>query len=71
VERKASLLSEGADDYLVKPFHPAEPLTHIQVQLRHREGNEVLSVGELTLYPKRRQVFFRDQARLGPVRSFP
>ena len=26
VERKVSLLSDGADDYIVKPFHPAELL---------------------------------------------
>ena len=67
VERKVGLLSDGADDYLVKPFHPAELLARIQVQLRHREGSEVLSVGRLELYPKRRQVFFGEkEVRLSP-----
>ncbi|RTI04077.1 DNA-binding response regulator [Thermus scotoductus] len=67
VERKVGLLSDGADDYLVKPFHPAELLARIQVQLRHKEGSEVLSVGRLELYPKRRQVFFGEtEVRLSP-----
>lgn len=67
VERKVGLLSDGADDYLVKPFHPAELLARIQVQLRHRGGSEVLSVGRLELYPKRRQVFFGEtEVRLSP-----
>ncbi len=58
VERKVHLLSDGADDYLVKPFHPEELIARIQVQLRHKEGSEVLSVGLLELYPKKRQVLF-------------
>ncbi|GAA6733286.1 response regulator transcription factor [Thermus oshimai] len=67
VERKVGLLSDGADDYLVKPFHPAELLARVQVQLRHREGSEVLSVGQLELYPRRRQVFFAGrEVRLSP-----
>ncbi len=67
VDRKVSLLSEGADDYLVKPFHPAELLARIQVQLRHKGEGEVLSVGRLELYPKRRQVFFGErEVRLSP-----
>ena len=67
VDRKVSLLTGGADDYLVKPFHPAELLARIQVQLRHKEGSEVLAVGQLELYPGKRQVFFRErEVRLSP-----
>ncbi|MGC8875933.1 response regulator transcription factor [Thermus sp.] len=67
VDRKVSLLSEGADDYLVKPFHPAELLARIQVQLRRKGEGEVFSVGRLELYPRRRQVFFGErEVRLSP-----
>ncbi len=67
IDRKVSLLTGGADDYLVKPFHPAELLARIQVQLRHKEGSEVLKVGELSLYPGKRQVLFGGkEIRLSP-----
>ena len=67
VEDKVAGLDAGADDYLVKPFHPAELLARIQVQLRHKEGSEVLAVGQLELYPRKRQVFFRErEVRLSP-----
>jgi len=37
------------------------------VQLRHKEGSEVLAVGQLELYPGKRQVFFRErEVRLSP-----
>ncbi|MGQ9511356.1 MAG: response regulator transcription factor [Thermaceae bacterium] len=67
VDRKVSLLLEGADDYIVKPFHPKELLARIQVQLRNKEGSEVLSVGGLELYPKKRLVQFEGRTiRLSP-----
>ena len=67
VDRKVSLLLEGADDYMVKPFHPRELIARIQVQLRNKEGSEVLSVGGLELYPKKRLVRFQDrEVRLSP-----
>jgi two-component system response regulator QseB len=67
VERKVSLLSGGADDYMVKPFHPAELLARIQVQLRHREVGDLVQVGQLEVHPTRRQVFFDGQEmRLSP-----
>ncbi len=67
VGRKVSLLLEGADDYLVKPFHPQELLARIQVQLRNKQGSEVLSLGGLEVYPKKRLVRFQDrEVRLSP-----
>lgn len=67
VERKVSLLSGGADDYIVKPFHPAELLARIQVQLRHKEGGEQVVVGELEVAQAKRQVLFGGrELRLSP-----
>jgi two-component system response regulator QseB len=67
VERKVSLLSGGADDYIVKPFHPAELIARIQVQLRHHDGGETLSLGDLELNQGRRQVQYGGQElRLSP-----
>jgi two-component system KDP operon response regulator KdpE len=35
-ENKVSLLDDGADDYLIKPFHLGELLARMRVALRHR-----------------------------------
>ncbi len=35
-ENKVNLLDEGADDYLIKPFHLGELLARMRVALRHR-----------------------------------
>jgi two-component system, OmpR family, response regulator QseB len=67
VERKVSLLSDGADDYIVKPFAVPELLARIQVQLRHREGGEQVSLGGLEVYVAKRQVLFDgEELRLSP-----
>jgi two-component system copper resistance phosphate regulon response regulator CusR len=66
VGEKVELLELGADDYLVKPFAPAELLARIAVQFR-KEVTEVLTLKELELFPDRRQVTFKGQElRLSP-----
>ncbi|AEB10888.1 response regulator transcription factor [Marinithermus hydrothermalis] len=67
VERKVELLSGGADDYVTKPFHPAELIARIQVQLRHKEGGEVRQVDALLVHLGKRQVHFEErEVRLSP-----
>jgi DNA-binding response OmpR family regulator len=56
-------LSEGADDYLPKPFSPAELVLRVRTILRRIErpvatagGGEVLDLGDLVLDPGRHRV---------------
>ncbi|MBS3818962.1 response regulator transcription factor [bacterium] len=58
VEDKISGLSEGADDYLTKPFSFAELLARIRALLRRKQDytESVLKVGDLELDPIRRNV---------------
>lgn len=55
-------LDNGADDYLAKPFGMMEMVSRVRALLRRAgrsamgEKNEVLSLGPLTLWPKRREV---------------
>lgn len=51
-------LSEGADDYICKPFHLAELSARIEAVLRRRGGERSgpIRVGELSVDPARREV---------------
>lgn len=67
VDTKVDLLTSGADDYLAKPFYTEELVARIRVQLRHRSTGVAQKVGEMTLDPARRQVFWEDkEVRLSP-----
>lgn len=66
-------LDLGADDYVTKPFSPRELLARIRAVLRRAPGAEELagpdelSIGPLTIYPKKRQV----QVEARPVNLTP
>lgn len=56
---KIQLLTDGADDYITKPFEIKEVLARIQVQLRHynkEEENEILTFREMILDKTKFQV---------------
>jgi DNA-binding response OmpR family regulator len=58
------ILDQGADDYLVKPFGPAQLDARIRAVLRRARGEAdgeagVLVVGDLRLDPTARQAMFR------------
>ncbi len=55
--------SEGADDYLVKPFHYPELVARVAAVLRRREGRREgpLRVGELVIDPVTRRVRVGDR----------
>ncbi|MEJ2667521.1 MAG: response regulator transcription factor [Deinococcales bacterium] len=64
---KLDMLNSAADDYLAKPFHVEELIARINVQLRKRSLGAARKVGEMTIDPVRRQVFWgEDEVRLSP-----
>ncbi|HHT21336.1 MAG TPA: response regulator transcription factor [Tissierellia bacterium] len=53
-------LDSGADDYLTKPFAIEELLARIRRSLRSMKSSEVITFGQLSLSPSRREVSFGD-----------
>jgi two-component system cell cycle response regulator CtrA len=51
VETKVKALANGADDYVVKPFHKDELIARMQAVIRRSRGfaHSVIRIGELTL----------------------
>lgn len=63
ISGKVQGLDAGANDYLTKPFHIEELLARIRAVVRTRamaQKEEVLTAGDLTLYPAQRTVFRQD-----------
>ena len=61
-EEKATLLLDGAADYVTKPFHTGELLARIAVQLRAGSGaSSSLSAGDLRLDEDRRAAAYQGQ----------
>jgi Response regulators consisting of a CheY-like receiver domain and a winged-helix DNA-binding domain len=57
VSDKISGLDAGADDYVTKPFAFDELLARVRAALRRKEpGEEVITVGDLTIRPASREV---------------
>lgn len=56
VGSKVRLLEDGADDYVVKPFHVEELVARIRARLRSQGGDAVLRVGELSIDRMSREV---------------
>lgn len=59
LDEKIGLLTDGADDYITKPFEIQEVLARIQVQLRHKKlepEHEKLSYKDLSLDRERFEV---------------
>lgn len=72
-------LGLGADDYMVKPFSPAELVarvrSHIKIHERLLETKEEgrtneLKIGELKILPRERQVFLSDKEVLLSNKEF-
>jgi CheY-like chemotaxis protein len=63
--------AEGADDYVVKPFHYQEVAARIRAILRRRASRREgpRRIGELFIDPARREVWVRDRAWPWPTRS--
>jgi two-component system, OmpR family, response regulator QseB len=64
IEDRINGLDLGADDYLPKPFAVRELVSRIHAIKRRSEGfkNDVWTIGDLTIVPKKREVCLNGQA---------
>jgi two-component system response regulator MprA len=63
IENRVEGLESGADDYLVKPFAPAELVARVHAMLRRVEAkpeNQQVSYADISLDPNTREVFRGD-----------
>ena len=65
MDDKIGVLTDGADDYITKPFEIREVLARIQVQLRHIEAETKSEAEAETEAEKQRLVYRKDKASEG------
>ncbi|WP_093671991.1 response regulator transcription factor [Sporolactobacillus nakayamae] len=68
-------LELGADDYMTKPFSPREVVARVKAILRRtdlgkQEQNEVLSIGDLKVYPNNFEATFKDDEMVLTPKEF-
>jgi DNA-binding response OmpR family regulator len=69
---RVSGLDQGADDYLVKPFHFSELLARVRALLRRegKAGHPILRFGELVLDPNALKGYFKGIELVLTVKEF-
>ena len=63
LEERVKGLEQGADDYLVKPFHLSELVARIHSVVRRTrtQGAEILQFGDIRVVPEEKQCFVGEQ----------
>lgn len=71
IEDKVMGFSAGADDYMVKPFHPQELRFRVEARLRehlqNKSESEVFSIGDLTFDVSKQRVTVNKQGGMASV----